>query len=161
MTKIEFLSASLPYGLNVICKYDDEDIVENLTGVTCYGEQIHCDDYEGEIKNVIPIIRHIDTLTQECVQADYNDGRPFIPIVELAKLQWPTFTWHLKNNRAESTEKAMFTLEDGVFYIHTVFGIEVKDQLPLIQQLLKFHFWPNKPEGEEVVYVSEEFNPYC
>jgi hypothetical protein len=36
------------------------------------------------------------------------------------------------------------------------------DMLPsyVTSLLLKFHFWPNKPEGEEVVYVTNEFNPY-
>ena len=86
-----------------------------------------------------PVIRHLDTLTQECVQADYNDGKPFIPIVELA---WTYKAFVHQWNKA-NTEAALarLRLEDAML-------------------LLRWHFWPNKPEDEEVVYVSDEFNPY-
>ena len=29
-----------------------------------------------------------------------------------------------------------------------------------VMQLFKWHFWPGMPEGEEVVYVTDDFNPY-
>ena len=29
-----------------------------------------------------------------------------------------------------------------------------------VLKLIKWHFWPDMPEGEEVVYVTDNFNPY-
>ena len=34
----------------------------------------------------IPIIRPLSDLTKECVQADYNNGEPFVPIEVIGKL---------------------------------------------------------------------------
>jgi hypothetical protein len=31
----------------------------------------------------------------------------------------------------------------------------------LIMLLLKFYFWSNMPEGEEVIWVTNDFNPYA
>lgn len=32
------------------------------------------------LKNYIPIVRSLTDLTKPIVQADYNDGKPFVPI---------------------------------------------------------------------------------
>ena len=39
----------------------------------------------------LPIIRPFESLTKECVQSDYNGGKPFIPIKEL-EILFPL--WH-------------------------------------------------------------------
>jgi len=38
--------------------------------------------------------------------------------------------------------------------------LSVYNVFSIFQQLIKWHFWPSMPEGEKVVYVSDEFNPY-
>lgn len=126
------------------------------------------------IKNVTPAIRHLDTLTQECVQADYNNGEPFIPIVELAKIAFNVTTTadyelSFRNNEYKVVFKQgnkfisalVLNVNTFIFLSHTCTNNSyINNQLQLFQQLLKWHFWPNKPEGEEVIYVSETFNPY-
>lgn len=136
MNKIEFLSASLPYGLKVKLKnsYRKEEILPPIY-----------DNFKlymlgrGETRLFVPIIRHLDTLTQECVQADYNDGKPFIPIV---KLGW-TYKAFVHQWSASNTEAslAFLSFDDAM-------------------QMIKWHFWPNMSEIEDVVYVTDKFNPY-
>lgn len=165
MNKKEFFAASLPYGL----KIKDSFSPIRLTGIM--GNEYHFGSslsIEGA-EYIIPIIRPLDSLTKECVQADYKNGNPFIPIVELAKIAFPKAAQDIN-------------IKDGVCLVDTggsyVFRYVISDksfmcvylpenrecfipnQLQLFQQLLKWHFWPNMPEGEEVVWVTNEFNPY-
>jgi hypothetical protein len=135
VNKQEFLSTSLPYGLKVSIKNND---AFKLTSVSC-GSITLCginDFLHKNVSQVTPIIRYIDTLNKECVQADYNEGRPFIPIVELG---W-SYRFFLEYHSI-GINPGVISLEDSMM-------------------LLKWHFWPNMSEGEEVVYVSQEFNPY-
>ena len=145
MKKIEFLAASLPYDLKV--KEIDLDLVFSLNIKLL--ELISLLGFNGQY---LPIIRHLESLTKECVQSDYNEGNPFVPIVELNKL---------------------FDYKDVeiVYYINNGLGWRIggcfantaviTDMMLIpICQMLKWHFWPNMPEGEEVVYVTDSFNPY-
>lgn len=162
MTKIEFLATSLPSGLKVnICYFNG---CADTKCVKLIGRDLD-NDLNADYK-VIPIIRHLDTLTQECVQADYNNGEPFIPIVELAKIAFPDEEWQLHNS-----EKEAISFQDsgwhGEFWYDEEYCIILMcglghfiNQLQLFQQLIRWHYWPNKPENEEVVYVTETFNPY-
>lgn len=185
MNKIEFLAASLPSDLkiNVI---DDERKTTYIT--TLHASRFHSFAIFSYYQ---PIIRHIDTLTQECVQADYNDGKPFIPIVELAKMndKWlqavdiycvegKSVDFYRDGKSEMRYECKSFQKTSNMGALSIIFGYDdrlsrfykydetrhvthaVAYQLQLFQQLLKWHFWPNKPEGEEGVYVSNEFNPY-
>ena len=168
MKKIEFLSASLPYGLKIaqpghakeeayvyyglkhytwakewVAYIDDKELVAYID------DKEHRDYQNSYIKEVSPIIRHLDALTQECVQADYNDGKPFIPYIELLKMS----NFDTDNMTTEELEdyKSAYS---GMFADSDL--ISFSDGFMMI----RWHFWPNKPEGEEVVYVTNEFNPY-
>lgn len=153
MTKQEFLSASLPYGLKVTFEADEYN--HSIVGVECnYVTLIsHFNDYgRAEIQKTIPIVRPLSDLTKECVQTDYNDGKPFVPIVELNKL---------------------FNPYDGmelVYYINSGLGWRIDSSrcntaitfdmmIKPIKQLLKWHF-DLITEDCEKVYVTDEFNPY-
>ena len=184
MTKIEFLAASLPDGLK--CEYvhktlDKIEVKYKIFKLDCidFGQSWKYWTSDKEFTKHFslagkgfrgcdfkPIIRHIDTLTQECVQADYNEGKPFIPIVELGKLIRNGY-WYLDNNGATVADKDLFlflsyTDVDGYFYCEDLNNgnLVSVNQLQLFQQLIRWHYWPNKPENEEVVYVTETFNPY-
>lgn len=89
------------------------------------------------LSDVKPIVRHDDDFVRECVQADYNGGRPFIPAVELYK---------------ENTSLAAQLLSRD--------KSQTKLTLTQWDMLLGWHFWFDKPEDEEVVYVTDTFNPY-
>ena len=156
MTKIEFLAAS----------WRGSFVMLNNEPFKIYGidessvKLVSQNDFiRKSIEQVTPIIRHLDTLTQKCVQADYNDGKPFIPIVELAKIAFPQYC---------------IKFEDGRVWVDTDWDImafsfngkdfscdndRVSNQLQLFQQLLRWHF-SLITDGSEVVYVTEEFNPY-
>jgi hypothetical protein len=169
MTKTEFLSASLPYGAKFINKGLYEDAVMLLHGIVF--NEAFSQYGKFPIRDVKPIIRPLDSLTKECIQADYNDGKPFIPIIELAKL----------GQSQKDNTKYIFDewYKDGIYYIakcdsrkfifdgdafryRDIWGNihMAQNQMLLFHQLLKWHFYPNMPENEEVVYVNEEFNPY-
>lgn len=165
---------SLPHGLYVS---DFDETPRKIIGI--HGDYCHVDyneiGYEEMFLNdAEPIIRHPSDLTKPIVQSDYNNGEPFVPIVELARIAKP------KLKTADGifeVDKDHFEfgcrLWDNFFYYDKEgsFGyiiatqkqeyqILIKNQLQLLQQLIKWHFWPDMPEGEEVVYVTEEFNPY-
>jgi hypothetical protein len=103
------------------------------------------------IKDAKPIIRPIDSLTKECVQADYNKGNPFIPIIELERL-FPIWCFYLLDDNGKTVVGFHQRDYDG--------DVTIEDMMLIIQQLLKWHYWLNMPENEEMVYVSENFNPY-
>lgn len=174
MNKMEFLAASLPYGLKIANFNDDNEIT--------HIEESYGGRYEmhSKLSYYKPIIRPLSDLTKECVQADYNDGKLFIPIVELAKIADP-YSEHKKEvtfkNQVFKTHDsygAHFYSENGLSELHFEYVTSdgsfhmacnsakrlIHNQLQLFQQLLKWHFWPNKPENEEVIYVDENFNPY-
>ena len=177
MTKQEFLAASLLCGLKCeLLDYKSDYVGEQygtLNGLYPYANEIYFTfksrDVAGKtMENIIPIIRPIDALTKECIQADYNDGKPFVPIVDLAKMiiDLPDHNPYMQYNSVS----AELHTDNSIFIIHkdrfTLFErdeyriITCPKQLQLFQQMLKWHFWPNMPENEEVVYVNENFNPY-
>jgi hypothetical protein len=155
MNKIEFLSASLPYGLkNTVVKPYDYTIIGLNLGSEPFismNRESTGDVHTNFFDKCIPIIRHLDSLTQECVQADYNNGEPFIPIVELAKMA------------VNGTEDFIENSIQSIYYFIDNKNFSRMEFLPfvIIQQLIRWHFWPAMPEGEEVVYISETFNPYA
>ena len=179
MKKIEFLAASLPYGLKLQFKEREEkycrkQVIGTLGGIYSDGIIGCFDTVNSTPTKFKPIIRPIDSLTKECVQADYNDGKPFIPIVELAKRAMEEFGEKCEDNgniHSGANWVSIF-LNDWHFGIQlNDYGTDiflydnkqmgrVIDSFGFYLQLLKWHFWPNMPEGEEVVYVTNEFNPY-
>jgi len=158
MTKQEFLAASLPYGL----KLYNGGSIDNL-GYESYANLSIWTVPEAILAGIKPIIRPLDSLTKECVQADYNDGKPFIPIVELANMAFPKYACFLSDSSGEyvsvDTDYDYFRFGFDGYNFHYNGGY-IPNQLQLFQLLIKWHFWPNKPVNEEVVYVSENFNPY-
>ena len=196
MTKQEFLAASLPYNLK--CQYcgvisydidcDGDDVNHQYGNKVALLKELRfykkywiakCGVKSMALKRfnngdgLLPIIRPLDSLTKECVQSDYNDGKPFIPIVELAKMcdvrvkcfrDFKVETEHFAYG-CKSKDNLFWYNSNGAFQYSVVTNtkehiLAIRNQLELFQQLLKWHFWPNMPESEEVVYVSENFNPY-
>ena len=176
MNKQEFIAASLPYN-PAFSSARGKIAYASLRGYyipnikspfgNTIGKEISLDSLMRDFK---PIIRPLDSLTKECIQADYNDGKPFIPIVELARYLYDGISWtgnytlnenHVHFDSYESYNEFWYSVEHRCFMtLMNDEDIPVHNQLQLFQQLLKWHFWPNMPEGEEVVYVSDNFNPY-
>lgn len=203
MTKQEFLAASLPYNLK--CQYcgvisydidcDGDDVNHQYGNKVALLKELRfykkywiakCGVKSMALKRfnngdgLLPIIRPLDSLTKECVQAGYNDGKPFIPIVELAKIADPHSLYakriFFSNQllRKLNSYSVVFYNKGGLSEMYFEYIVDeatfcmidengkrlVHNQFRLFQLLLKWHFWPNMPKGEEVVYVSENFNPY-
>lgn len=171
MIKEEFLAVNLPYKLKL--KLRDEDDVVNMLGLELNEKMFHASESEYDWFNISaynPIIRDISTLTKSCIQADYNNGQPFIPIVELAKIEGLhgiemsvdepcafafnlTVSFGYRNNN-------FFKGEINYGQNKWIHDLNINNYFKLYQQLLKWHFWPNMPEDEDVVYVDDNFNPY-
>ena len=79
-----------------------------------------------------PIIRHISDLTKPIT----HKGETFVPTERLMWDESYVGSYHKDNI---NTNEATFS-----------------DVLKLIE----WGFWPDMPEGEEVIYVTEDFNPY-
>ena len=167
MKKQEFLAESLPYGFKA--EFKEEEVkycrrkvvgtvgaVYNDGSIVCYDTVNACPD------KFKPIIRPISDLTKECIQADYNDGKPFIPIIELAK-SIKNSDWEvLKDCCVNEFDDEFYYDETGYFTFDDIeLGIKTNiNQFQLFQQLLKWHLWPDMPDCEKVIYVTEQFNPY-
>ena len=153
MTKQEFLSACLPYKIHLSRdgKKDGgrlRDIrVSNVIGLNgCrlpdrYSVRVGSKSiYYNNIENYIPIVRSLTDLTKPIVQADYNDGKPFVPIDIIQQL-----------SGYDNYEK----------YIGKIIRLKNIDEFPyyLIEFCLQLHF-DLITEDCEKVYVTDEFNPY-
>jgi hypothetical protein len=139
MNNQEFLSASLPYRLKFMVFENKKSYVISPNHIYNYKNG----GYEGLKDGAKIIIRNTSDLTKECVQADYNEGKPFIPI-EIIRLR-NCMLWF-----------------DGQHFISGISPVFNTDELPtwVTNLLIKWHFWPNMPKDEEVVYITDEFNPY-
>lgn len=171
MTKQEFISMSLPHDLCVVFKEDSG----RITGLDFFNEEIYIlykKRYEiaMPLQDVVPIIRPFSDLYKECVQSDYNDGKPFIPIIELAKICFKNTGWD-KDIRVEENCNCYTYSESSnlVFRYNEDYGFiyrcdnQIKpayNQLKLIQEFIKMHFWPNLSKEEQVMYLTQSFDPY-
>lgn len=144
---------SLPSGLKVMTDqtanvYDLFSCQFGLTGVT-FGRIIHEGsgrDFPLPLNLLNPIIRHMSALTEPCVQSDYNGGKPFEPHDELMKI-----------SVCDAEIKFVYTLLSNTHDRNRLLRFA---PLTFVNLLIKWHFWPNMPEGESVVYVDDNFNPY-
>lgn len=166
MNKQEFLTASLTNNLKVkiLCGDGVFDTIDTLTIGNLY---------ELGFNRITPIVRPLDSLTKECVQADYNDGKPFIPIVELLNIfnknansiyapNSPSLEIDYYHNRQAEYFCAWYKVTEDVRMNILTLSSKFQYNYPFwtIKYLLEWHFWPNMPESEEVVLVTDEFNPY-
>lgn len=161
MTKTEFLSASLPYKIHLSRdgKKDGgrlRDIrvsnVIDLNGCRLpdrYNVRVGSKSiYYNNIEDYIPIVRPLSDLTKECVQADYNNGKPFVPIKII--LNEITESWAKVGLNYPNDETGLYN--DIVSNINYC-------EYWIIKLLLKWHF-DLITEDCEKVYVTDEFNPY-
>lgn len=170
MNKIEFLATSLPHRLKV----SYINVMGKPEGSHLYdGELYHADYIDFTFNTIIPIVRHMDDLTKPCVQADYNNGKPFIPIVELAKMagleelievkkendKIIAFSWFRNGKKSGLRMDLVYNIEHKQFNKTLWIGEQPVNQLQLFQQLIKWHF-DLIDEDCEKVYVNENFNPY-
>lgn len=96
------ICARLPYGLRGLD--NDTKHTPVLEAMNSYGDlKWTYDTYppykelmEGNDVDVIPILRPLSDLCTEITHAGYNDGKPFVPIVELAKLMNNEIEWGMQ-----------------------------------------------------------------
>jgi len=181
MTKQEFLSASLPYGLKLKSPYGFRPNYKEKTtrsGIVRLTGDMYADIENNTFReDFIHIVRPLSDLTKECVQANYNNGEPFVPIVELAKIEFGDISV-IETKSKKNISGIRFVDEDSdtcvlaYHYETSSFGahverlekiknefINVYYQIELFQHLLKWHF-DLITEDCEKVYVTEDFNPY-
>lgn len=175
MKKNEFLATSIPHNLIVM---------EDGTQYSYCGAYYDMDTSSRTMDNIKPVIRNINDIVSECVQRDYNDGKPFIPLVELAKIaEVQHFSGEyiqLGKNENEGFYSIVFKSkesEDFIFFGYMAQskafvlnkdkeGHLLKDSLilenqeELFQLLIKWHFWIDMPNNEDVIYVTFVYNPY-
>ena len=77
------IAGYLPYGL--YCWYGENIKPALMIGIT---------DYRIPIFKVgrKPILRPMSDLCEEITERGYNDGKPFVPLVEFAKVRYPYLT---------------------------------------------------------------------
>jgi hypothetical protein len=146
MKKIEFLAANLPNGLKLKAPYGFRPNYKESTGVPRI--VFLTGDLYADIENktfpddFIPIVRPLSDLTKPITQANYNDGKEFVPITEL-----------LKNNNF-NTERMTFDAQCKYLDSFTT-SPSFEDGM----NLLMWHFDLITEDCEKVL-VTDEFNPY-
>lgn len=166
MTRQEYLCSSIPsklkllYPKEVVHKITIQE--EEVRTISPY--LVHSATKDSRVK---PIVRKLDDITKECVQSNYNDGKPFIPMVEFAKIAYP-------NNKIIFSDELCFidseliydfSFSDAEFKTSHFRGsnrmdlIHTPNQLKLLQQLIKWHF-DLITEDCEKIYVTDKLNPY-
>lgn len=89
------LCARLPYGIATKCKVSNDHGVYFILAYNALYEKVllngaRQNEWYG-LNKIKPYLRPIDDLYREITHAGYNDGKPFVPIVECAKISHQTF----------------------------------------------------------------------
>lgn len=89
-----------------------------------------------------PILRPISQLNKEIVHENYNDNKPFIPIIELAKIAFPDHEWFITESGVESHTGMWFWYnhESHSFGVDGTITNHVPNQLKIFKFLFKLHF---------------------
>ena len=143
-----------PHGLAVVSEH----------GTICriYGTS-HIDVVLDEYRSVL---RPMDDLATEIVEKEYNDGKPFVPIVELAKTQYPTDEWRVTKHGGATTGSFTVSWEGEDF------GFQMEDKYEgsqvvryphrLYDLLHRWHFdYRGLIEAGDAVSIYDlKWNPY-
>ncbi len=96
--ELKHLAPYLPYGLK--CKVDNDKIISTIIGIekgyedkygwfwiTCAKRFANGTSFNRQSSNIIkPILHPLSDLTKPIKVEGYNDGKEFVPIVEMAKI---------------------------------------------------------------------------
>lgn len=162
MTKEEFLAMSLPYEL-YIQNGKEADKVVGIVGdsiMTLFRGHL---DNVWHIDDAKPILRPLTDLTKPITQKGYNNGEPFVPIVELAKIIYPNHEWRLSGGSLPFAivGNGYMTFEyDSGYNVFLCNNSAYLDQLKCFLKIISWHF-NLMDEGEEFVDVNTlDINPY-
>lgn len=142
--------APYPYGLKVMVF----NIKRNLTAISLDSPFVFTTIYKGgrekqmfNIKDVKPILHPLSDLTKPITVDGYNEGKEFVPIVELARIgtghainegyelgktgviKWSRYYFGINENN----DFSFFADARGGFY-------EIRNQRQLFELLYKWHF---------------------
>lgn len=85
------LCSRLPYGvkLKFVSKYKSDRLsVQDIVTLKEINEgSIYVNGYKTNNKSYVPLLFPISSLCKEIQLADYNNGEPFVPIVEILKIE--------------------------------------------------------------------------
>lgn len=165
--KLEEIIGYVPYGLKIKCSITK---AHTLFGVYKDGEKelwavVNDPDEETNTSNVLfdditPILFPLSALTQEITV----NGKTFVPMVELAKVVYPTRQWEMMRDCALSDRNDEFYLchRNFVLYDEVAGHLDSMDQIALIQKCyswkLDIHGLIDK--GEAVSVFDLPKNPY-
>ena len=153
----EFLAASKPYELIINISYHNG--ASDTKGVKITGS-----DLDGDY-SITPVVRPLSDLTKPITQKNYNNGEPFVPIVELAKMfakckEYPiTGYGELTLDVREYKVKCFVENSQYRYLYYSIPKDLTLAEYRVVQLLLEWHF-DLLDEGIEKVLVTDEFNPY-
>lgn len=97
------IAGYLPHGLKIQDRDSDIWTLSQLGNIDpCIDGDVGLCDNEGHIQydyldEIAPILRPMSDLYKQITDKDYSDGRPFVPLVELAKMKHPYFSHYCFN----------------------------------------------------------------
>lgn len=89
------MAGYLPYGLKMLqCNIEQPATVFEMHYHPIKGDQrVICGiNNIFELSEIAPVLRPMSDLCEEITERGYNDGKPFVPLVEFAKVRYPYLT---------------------------------------------------------------------
>lgn len=159
MTKIEYMSYALLTGLMAWTPSEE------------YFQKLDISNFEYIKKsNKKLVLRHFSDLIRPITQANYNDGNPFVPALELIKLEekynkWidiaPTIPYDIEIIN-KSFGKVLKVSKLGKWVVYLSLSKIERAKYYIVNQLIKWHFDIADliSKGEAIDVNTFDINPY-
>lgn len=141
---------------------------ESLTGINVMqqsAELFHFEDVQFKM-------RPLSSLTKEITVGDYNDGKPFVPIIELAKILFDDIKWQDGGFELVEDNKVYFHSYESVNHFWYDFELELfmvdlngeecicgtfTEMKQIIEFLCKCHIWIGDQSefGKSLIEIKE------
>lgn len=141
---------------------------QHSTGAICWIDLKFVVQHGIVLAGYKPVVRPMMDLNKEITDSNYNEGKPFIPIVELAKIIMPNESWCLfedtdkaVSNRGDSVE---YDVETGSFFCYSYCeAMETRNQLQCFDflNLLRFDYRGLLDEGLAISVHDLPQDPYA
>nr|DAT52627.1 MAG TPA: hypothetical protein [Caudoviricetes sp.] len=126
------------------------------SGAVCWIDLDFVSKHGIGLANYRPVLRPMSDLYKEIRDKDYNAGKPFIPLVELAKVRHPDYSSYV----FDAQEQLVYVSSDGLSDFYDYFSDQLSyEEFDLLHRL-KFDYRGLIDEGLAVSVYDLGSDPY-
>lgn len=126
------------------------------SGAVCWIDLDFVSKHGIGLANYRPVLRPISDLYKEIRDKDYNAGKPFIPLVELAKVRYPDYNSYV----FDAQEQLVCLCSDGLSDFYDYFSDQLSYEDFDLLHRLKFDFRGLIDAGLAVSVHGLDCDPY-